>query len=105
MNILVLILKNAETLISQVDDVSQSDLGKPDCKLTNPMRIMLYSESGSEKDYTLSPWMYSFTNDTEFLIHSDHILTMAKPKSVLAQKYLNTLASSLTEINLQEDSK
>jgi len=65
-------------LISQIDEVT-SELGSPDCKLTEPFVI--------NEDGTLSPWLVDLTNQNTFMIHSDKVLTIAEPTGKLKDKY------------------
>tara|TARA_B100000700_G_scaffold281100_1_gene331500 strand:- start:254 stop:469 length:216 start_codon:yes stop_codon:yes gene_type:complete len=65
-------------VISQIDEVS-SELGEPDCKLTEPFVI--------NDDGTLSPWLLDITTQNTFMISSDKILTLVQPNSKLVKKY------------------
>jgi len=65
-------------ILSQIDEVS-TDLGEPDCKLTEPFVV-------GEND-TLSPWLLGYTNQNTFMIHSDKILTIVEPNAKLEKKY------------------
>ena len=77
-NLKILILVNNQTVISEIEEV-QSELGEPDCKLTEPFTI--------NEDGTLSPWLLDITNQNTFMISSDKILTLVEPNSKLVQKY------------------
>ena len=55
--------------------------GEPDCKLIEPFTI-------GEQD-TLSPWLVESTNQNEFMLSSDKILTLVDPKPTLLEKYEN----------------
>tara|TARA_B100000427_G_scaffold119913_1_gene99910 strand:+ start:473 stop:688 length:216 start_codon:yes stop_codon:yes gene_type:complete len=65
-------------VISQIDEVT-SELGEPDCKLTEPFVI--------NDDGTLSPWLLDITTQNTFMISSDKILTLVQPNSKLVKKY------------------
>ena len=39
------------------------------------------------EDDTLSPWLIGVTNENEFMICSDKILTLVDPKPTLLEKY------------------
>ncbi len=65
-------------MISQIDEVT-SELGEPDCKLTEPFVI--------NDDGTLSPWLLDITTQNTFMISSDKILTLVQPNSRLVKKY------------------
>ena len=77
-NLKILILLNNQTVISEIDEVT-SELGEPDCKLTEPFII--------NDDGTLSPWLLDITNQNTFMISSDKILTLVDPNSKLVKKY------------------
>ena len=77
-NLKILILTNNQKVISQIDEVT-SELGEPDCKLTEPFVI--------NDDGTLSPWLLDITTQNTFMISSDKILTLVEPNSKLVKKY------------------
>ncbi len=77
-NLKVLVLMNNQKILSQIEEVS-SELGEPDCKLTEPMLL--------GENETLSPWMVDVTTQNTFMIHSDKILTILEPNSKLSKKY------------------
>ena len=58
-------------IVTQVEEV-QSELGGPDCKLTEPF---VYDQ---ENDI-LSPWLLNVTTQNTFMISSDKILTLVYP--------------------------
>lgn len=80
-NLKLLILTNNQILLTQVEEVS-TDLGEPDCKLIEPFIL-------NQSDLSLSPYLVDFTNQNNFMIHSDKILTIADPNSKLKDKYLS----------------
>ena len=61
-----------------------SELGEPDCKLIEPYSI---SSVKTTDDLILSPWMYEYSLERTFMIHSDKILTLADPTPTLLRKY------------------
>ena len=75
----VLVLTNKQILISQIEEVAPLDIGDPNCKLVEPFIL-------GDND-TLSPWLIDITNDNEFMICSDKILTLVDPKTPLLAKY------------------
>ena len=77
-NCKILYMYSGLILISQIDEVT-SELGSPDCKLTEPFVI--------NEDGTLSPWLVDLTNQNTFMIHSDKVLTIAEPTGKLKDKY------------------
>ena len=79
----VLVLTTKETLVSQIEEVAPMDIGDPNCKLIEPFIL--------GKDDTLSPWLIDVTNDNEFMMCSDKILTLVEPKPTLLEKYQNLI--------------
>ena len=79
----ILILSNGDKLISQLIEVAPIDIGDPNCKLVEPF---LLNDDGS-----LSHWLVSITNDNEFMMSSDKILTLVEPKPTLLEKYQDLL--------------
>ena len=79
----LLILSNGDKLISQLIEVAPMDIGDPNCKLVEPF---ILNEDGS-----LSPWLVTITNDNEFMMSSDKILTLVEPKPTLLEKYQDLL--------------
>ena len=65
-------------LISKIEE-SPSELGEPDCRLINPYVI--------KDDKSLEPFLYGLTNEVEFMMSSDKILTLAEPTSTLLEEY------------------
>lgn len=74
----ILVLTDQTLLISQVEEVG-ADIGEPDCKLTEPFVV--------KEDGTLHPWLIEITNDNQFMMSSDKILTLVDPKPTLLEKY------------------
>ena len=75
----VLVLTNNQILVSQIEEVAPMDIGDPNCKLIEPFIL--------NEDATLSPWLIDVTNDNEFMICSDKILTLVEAKPTLLEKY------------------
>ena len=82
MQVKVLVLTNKEILISQIEEVAPMDIGDPNCKLIEPFIL-----GEAEFSDTLSPWLINVTNDNEFMMCSDKILTLVDPKPTLLEKY------------------
>ena len=82
----VLALTNHQYLISEIEEVGSADIGEPDCKLVNP--FIINTESGQT---ILEPFLTSVTRDTEFMMGSDKILTLAEPTPTILEKYLDLL--------------
>lgn len=77
--VMLILLINNTFLISNIAEVV-SELGQPDCKLTEP-----YILTDTDK---LEPWLTEYTRDNEIMISSDKILTLVEPKKTLLDKYL-----------------
>ena len=75
----VLVLTNQQILVSQLEEVAPMDIGDPNCKMIEPFLL--------NEDGTLSPWLIDITNDNEFMICSDKILTLVEAKPTLLEKY------------------
>ena len=75
----MIVLTSQLKLVSQIEEVGAAVPGEPDCKLLEPYIV-------GEQD-TLSPWMVDVTNQNEFMISSDKILTLVDPKPTLLEKY------------------
>ena len=84
-----LLLKNGDLLISEITEVD-TELGGPDCKLINPYK-MKNEFKDDKSDYTMEAWL-DFTSQTEMMIHSDSILTIVTPTTMILSKYLDILA-------------
>ena len=79
MEVKVLVLVNQQILVSQLEEVAPLDIGDPNCKMIEPFLL--------NDDGTLSPWLIDITNENEFMICSDKILTLVNPKPTLLEKY------------------
>ena len=79
----VLVLTNNQILVSQIEEVAPLDIGDPNCKLIEPFVL--------GEDDTLSPWLIHVTNDNEFMMCSDKILTLVDAKPTLLEKYQNLI--------------
>ena len=69
--------------MTQIEEVPAAIPGEPDCKMIEPYVL-------GEQD-TLSQWLVDCTNQNEFMISSDKILTMLEPKPTLLEKYENLI--------------
>ena len=78
----LLVLMNNLKIVTQIEEVL-ADIGDPNCKMIEPYLI-------GEQD-TLSPWLVDCTNQNEFMISSDKILTILDPKPTLLEKYENII--------------
>ena len=80
-----LLLKNGDIIISQIMEVD-TELGGPDCKMTNPFKMVK-----TEKGYDLETWL-DFTSQNEMMIHSDSILTIVTPTAAILSEYVDLIA-------------
>ena len=64
-------------LISEIEEID-AELGNPNCKLTNPVVF--------ESLDKMKP-LIEASNDTEFMIRSEDILTIADPTAEVIAKY------------------
>ena len=78
----LLVLMNNLKIVTQIEEVL-ADIGDPNCKMIEPYVV-------GEQD-TLSPWLVDCTNQNEFMISSDKILTILDPKPTLLEKYENLI--------------
>ena len=66
-------------LISEVIEMD-AEIGDPNCKLIN---TYLFNSIDDMK-----PWKSEITNQTEFMIRSEDILTIADPTGAVVDKYI-----------------
>lgn len=83
----ILVLTDQTQLISQIEEVS-ADIGEPDCKLTEPFLVEVDKLT---KNKVLTPWLIDVTDDNQFMISSDKILTLVEPNTNLLNKYQDLL--------------
>jgi len=77
-NIKCLLVDIDNVLISEVEEVP-SEIGDPDCKLIKPYRFHPNKE--------MEPWVKA-SNQTEYMIRSSDIMTMADPTPEVVEAYL-----------------
>ena len=65
-------------LISEVVEMD-AELGDPNCKLINPYLFNSIDD--------MKPWKSEITNQTEFMIRSEDILTIAAPTGTVMDRY------------------
>jgi len=65
-------------LISEVVELD-AEIGDPNCKLINPYLFNSIDD--------MKPWKSDITNQTEFMIRSEDILTIADPSGIVIDKY------------------
>ena len=66
------------TLISEIVEVD-AEIGNPNCKLINPYLFNSIDD--------MKPWKSDITNQTEFMIRSEDILTIADPTGAVTDRY------------------
>jgi hypothetical protein len=71
-------------IITFIEELT-SELGEPDCKLTNPFVIKNPQIDGL--DLVLEPWLGDITDQNSFMISSDKIITISDPRKELLEKY------------------
>jgi len=79
---------NNQLILSQIEEVT-SELGEPDCKLTEPFVVTTSDQKITLQEgvMVLSPWLLNVTNQNTFMISSDKILTIVDPNTKLTKKY------------------
>ena len=77
-----LLLDVDNVIISEVEEVG-ADIGEPDCKLVKPFLF--------ESIDNMRPWPKA-TNQTEFMIRSENILTILDPTGTIIDKYTELTA-------------
>lgn len=78
----ILALLNSLILIAQVEEV-ETELGGPDCKLTNPYIV----KEDIVGQHILEPFLSEYTSQDVIMMSSDKILTLVDPKPTLLEKY------------------
>ena len=81
--IIKIIVLQHQNLISEIDEVQTVEIGDPNCKLTKPFVI--------KSDGTLEQFLIGITRDTEIMMGSDKILTIAEPAPTILEKYLDLI--------------
>ena len=70
-------------LIAEVVELD-AEIGDPNCKLVNPYLFNSIDD--------MKPWKSEITNQTEFMIRSEDILTIADPSGTVIDKYTELTA-------------
>ena len=78
-----IIVLEHQNLISEIDEVQTVEIGDPNCKLTKPFVI--------KSDGTLEQFLMGITRDTEIMMGSDKILTIAEPAPTVLEKYFDLI--------------
>ena len=66
-------------LISEIVEMD-AEIGDPNCKLIKPYLFNSIDD--------MKPWKSEITNQTEFMIRSEDILTIADPTGAVMDKYV-----------------
>ena len=86
----VLILKqDSKVLVTKIREV-QTELGEPDCELSDPVEFRLGEEDWKER---LQRWPgKNLTHDKKCMISSDAILTIVDPEPELLKAYKDLIS-------------
>ena len=81
-------MMNGQMILSQIEEVP-SDLGEPDCKLTEPFIVTTSEQKITMQEgvMVLAPWLLGMTIQNTFMISSDKILTIVEPNAKMVKKY------------------
>jgi hypothetical protein len=82
-NVKLILFKVDTVIISEVIEVD-SELGDPNCKLINPCE---WKKKEDSEEFFLTTWIEA-TNQSEFMVRSEDILTIADPLPEVIEKYL-----------------
>ena len=66
-------------LITEIVEMD-AEIGNPNCKLINPLVFNSLDD--------MKPWKADVTNQTEFMIRAEDILTIADPTGTVIDKYI-----------------
>ena len=66
-------------LITEIIEMD-AEIGDPNCKLINPLLFNSLDD--------MKPWKGDVTNQTEFMIRAEDILTIADPTGTVIDKYI-----------------
>ena len=66
-------------LITEIIEMD-AEIGDPNCKLINPLLFNSLDD--------MKPWKVDVTNQTEFMIRAEDILTIADPTGTVIDKYI-----------------
>ena len=94
MQLLLLLLKSGQTLISLSDQLPE----EPRVHLREPYEV------GGKTKLTLSPWP-PYTDEKDILLSSDTLLTVVEPQDKLRDAYLAKIGKTLEDIQPKEDDK
>ena len=66
-------------IISEIVEMD-AEIGNPNCKLINPLLFTNIDD--------MKPWKSDVTNQTEFMVRAEDILTIADPTGTVIDKYI-----------------
>jgi|TARA_B000000441_G_scaffold37803_1_gene24603 hypothetical protein len=78
MDIKCILVGTGDVLITEIVELD-AEIGEPDCKLLNPLKFAGVDD--------MTPWVEA-SNQSEYMIRSSDILTIADPTSEVIQSYL-----------------
>ena len=87
MNLLLVLLKTGQTLVSLSEELEY----EPKCHLIEPHEV-----TGKTK-ITLTPWPHH-TDEKNILLHSDSLLTVVEPTLTLANQYLKKIGKTMEDL-------
>ena len=73
------VLIDVDNVLSSEVVELDAEIGDPNCKLINPYLFNSIDD--------MKPWKSDITNQTEFMIRSEDILTIADPSGIVIDKY------------------
>ena len=73
-----LLVNYDNVLISEINEVD-AEIGEPNCRLTNPYLFVSLDD--------MKPWIEA-SNQVDYMIRSEDILTIADPAPEVIEKYL-----------------
>ena len=73
------VLVDVDTVLISEGVELDAELGDPNCKLINPYLFNSIDD--------MKPWKSEITNQTEFMIRSEDILTIADPTGTVMDRY------------------
>ena len=94
MDLALIILRTGETFISQTEQLEY----EPKVHLQQPYQV------GGKTKITLTAWP-EYTEDDHILLHSDALLTVCEPTSVVRDAYLNKINKTLEDFQSKEEEK
>ena len=78
------VLIDVDTVLIAEDVEIDAEIGNPNCKLIKPYLFNSIDD--------MKPWKFDITNQTEFMIRSEDILTIADPTGAVADRYIELTA-------------